>query len=121
MQSGGRKDFDPEIYRQAIRQYNSSKVAAPRAAYRGAGDILHHPGASRPESQQLPAHSTRAPSRVGGALHSADVMTFDSARGVTPAASMVPPTDVADDGAVGAEANAAELGEPADIAALAAA
>ena len=69
VQTGGCKDFDPEIYRQAIRQYNSSKVSAPRAAYRGAGDILHHPGASRPESQQVDmAHGTAASSQYNVAV-----------------------------------------------------
>ena len=53
VQIGGRKDFDAEVYREQIRAYNASKVAAPKRAYKGAGDILRHPGASRPESQQV--------------------------------------------------------------------
>lgn len=53
MQISGYKGFDPEVYREQIRAYNVSKVAAPKRAYQGAGDILHHPGASRPESQQV--------------------------------------------------------------------
>lgn len=52
MQVGG-AGFDPELYRQQVVSYNKSKVCAPRKAYIGAGDILHHPGASRPESQQI--------------------------------------------------------------------
>ena len=56
---GTDKSFDPEVYRQQILAYNTGKVAALQRAYQGAGDILHHPGASRPESQQVPAsHNT---------------------------------------------------------------
>lgn len=43
MQIGANRDFDPEIYRKQIREYQVSKVEAPRKAYMGAGNILCHP------------------------------------------------------------------------------
>jgi hypothetical protein len=81
---GGCKDFDPEIYRQQIRSYNVSKVSAPRKAYTGAGDILHHAGGSRPESQQ--ARSARHLSEK----HSDFVQEAEEAA----PPSEVPPTDL---------------------------
>ena len=120
LQLGGRKDFDPEIYRQAIRNYNTSKVAAPRAAYRGAGDILHHPGATGPETQQGRGEGQNAEPAYGGAGQAADVMTFDAAYVATSADSVVPPTEVVDSVAVGAVSKEPELNEHADIAEFAA-
>ena len=120
LQLGGSKDFDPEIYRQAIRNYNTSKVAAPRAAYRGAGDILHHPGATGPEMQQVRDEGQDAEHTYGGAGQAANVMTLDAAHAATSADSVVPPTEVADSVAVGAVSNEPELNERADVAAFAA-
>ena len=52
VQVGACKDFDPAIYRRQLELYATSKASAAHNAYRGAGDILHHPGASRPVSHQ---------------------------------------------------------------------
>ena len=67
--------------------YNKSKVCAPRKAYIGAGDILHHPGASRPESQQV------AGSRMNsshGLVHSHEVADAPSDLECAPQCNEVP-------------------------------
>lgn len=57
MQIGANRDFDPEIYRKQIREYQVSKVEGPRRAYVGAGNILCHADESNGRPPTAPALS----------------------------------------------------------------
>lgn len=92
VQIGGSKGFDPEIYRQQIQAYSLSKVSAPAQAYKGAGDILRHPGASRPESQQI-APASKAASVAGEPALLGPSLSCTAAPSVVPP-SEVPPSEV---------------------------
>lgn len=58
MQIGANRDFDPEVYRKQIREYQVSKVEAPRKAYMGAGNILCHPDGTRFPTAAPPMSTT---------------------------------------------------------------
>lgn len=78
MQIGTNRDFDPEVYRKQIREYQVSRVEGPRRAYVGAGDILCHsetdaaPSVAPASSHASLAHSGNYTG--SGILEQADVV-----------------------------------------------
>lgn len=69
LQVGGSKDFDPEVYRQQIRDYTSGKVESQRKAYFGAGNILSHHGVSH--MPPMRGHQKALPSTVAECMMTA--------------------------------------------------